>query len=159
MPAPTRPQNHQAMDHADHHHAFLCDGSHHSGTGGSWIGHFLPGLFLSAWGLHWFLSVCAQHLRHRQYAQQYTLLPVSSSTANGGSTGSGTRGRIAEADGQRGSGGAAAAPATHRLVVVEPRGLNLEAWLKVILPVIGIYLEFKLSGTRCALLWSCGVLL
>ena len=44
------------MQHAHAHTAFLCSGEVWPATGGSWIGHVLPGVFLVAWGLHWFIS-------------------------------------------------------------------------------------------------------
>lgn len=48
-------------DHASHM-AYLCSGAPWSGGGGSWIGHVLPGVFLVAWGLHWFVAVTQQGL-------------------------------------------------------------------------------------------------
>lgn len=44
------------------HTAFLCSGEPWPSHGGSWIGHFLPGVFLLAWGLHWFTSSTWQQL-------------------------------------------------------------------------------------------------
>lgn len=48
------------MQHA--HTAFLCSGAPWPTHGGSWVGHFLPGVFLLAWGLHWFMSSTWQQL-------------------------------------------------------------------------------------------------
>lgn len=53
--------NHAGHDHAGHM-AYLCSGEPWPGGGGSWIGHVLPGVFLLAWGLHWFTAVTHQAL-------------------------------------------------------------------------------------------------
>eukprot|EP00878_Enallax_costatus_P033032 GHUV01036404.1.p1 GENE.GHUV01036404.1~~GHUV01036404.1.p1 ORF type:complete len:109 (+),score=9.54 GHUV01036404.1:136-462(+) len=108
------------MDSHSGHHAHLCDGSLHNGKGGSWIGHFLPGVVLFVWGLHWFVSICYSYLAPRLLGKKAALHREDNTDSP---------------------------PATHR-VIFEPRGLQLEAWLKVILPAVAICLEFGLSGTR-----------
>lgn len=122
---------------ANHHVAFLCDGSLHNGHGGSWIGHVLPGMVLSLWGLHWFLSVCTQHLKQHSRTPQYApLADSSSSTASHNKAAflwNSTRSFHS---------------ATHRVFILEAEGLHVEAWLKVVLPCVAICLEFSLSGTR-----------
>lgn len=52
-----------SMNH-DHacHMAYVCSGKPWQAGGGSWIGHVLPGVFLVAWGLHWFVAVTHQGL-------------------------------------------------------------------------------------------------
>jgi hypothetical protein len=120
------------------HRSYLCDGTPQSGSGGSWIGHLLPAVILSLWGLHWFLAVCLQHLKQLRTVQ---CIPIKSCN----DVGTAKKPSAAAVHQQARS---AAAPATHRVLLLEPRGLQLEAWLKVILPCIAVYLEFKLSGTR-----------
>lgn len=119
------------------HLAYLCDLSVHDGKGGSFIGHVLPGIVLSIWGLHWFLSISMQHLRQQGSSVQYTLLADSSSLINSGKQAR----RSVNSQNREAS--------THRAFVLEPRGLHLEAWLKLMLPAVAIMLEVSLSGTRC----------
>jgi hypothetical protein len=120
------------------HQTFLCDGSPQTGSGGSWIGHLLPAIILSLWGLHWFLAVCLQHLKQLRTVH-YTPVPVFNSLDSA---------KRPSAAATRQQARPAAAPASHRVLLLEPRGLQHEAWLKIILPCLAIYLEFALSGTR-----------
>lgn len=60
---PSTVSSQTSMQHAHTGHtAFLCSGDVWPATGGSWIGHVLPGVFLVSWGLHWFISATFQSL-------------------------------------------------------------------------------------------------
>lgn len=56
------------MDHQgdagslQHHSMWDCDGNPIDPVGGSWVGHFVPGLLMLVWGMHWAFATFHSYL-------------------------------------------------------------------------------------------------